>query len=94
MPFFAGTPCLPVATDGNLSRNAFRGPALKTVDFAVFKNSKVKERLNVQFRAEMFNLFNRVNLFIPDGNLGSPTFGRSTAAFPARQIQFGLKFLF
>ncbi len=94
VPFFAGTPCLPVATDGNLSRNAFRGPALKTVDFAVFKNTKVKERLNVQFRAEMFNLFNRVNLFIPDGNLGSPTFGRSTAAFPARQIQFGLKFLF
>jgi outer membrane receptor protein involved in Fe transport len=94
VPFFSGTPCLPVGTDGNLSHNAFRGPSFKDVDFAIFKNTRITERYTVQFRAEMFNLFNRTNLFVPDGNLGSPVFGKSTQAFDPRQIQFGLKLLF
>jgi TonB dependent receptor len=94
VPFFSGTPCLPVGTNGNLSRNAFRGPAFKEVDLGLSKDTKVRERLTIQFRADAFNLFNRVNLFNPDGNLGSPTFGRSTAAFAPRVIQLGLKILF
>jgi hypothetical protein len=94
VPFFLGTPCLPVGTNGNLSRNAFRGPAFKEVDLGLSKDTKVRERLTIQFRADAFNLFNRVNLFNPDGNLGSPTFGRSTAAFAPRVIQLGLKILF
>ncbi len=92
--FFNGTPCLPVGTNGNLSRNAFRGPAFKEVDLGLSKDTKVREHLTIQFRADAFNLFNRVNLFNPDGNLGSPTFGRSTAAFAPRVIQLGLKILF
>lgn len=44
--------------------------------------------------SEMFNIFNHTNLYQPTGNMGSPNFGKSTAAFAARQIQFGLKFLF
>lgn len=94
VPFFSGTPCVPVGTNGNLSRNAFRGPAFKEVDLGLSKDTKVGERLTLQFRADAFNLFNRVNLFNPDGNLGSPTFGRSTAAFAPRVIQLGLKMLF
>jgi hypothetical protein len=50
--------------------------------------------LTVQFEADAFNLFNRVNLYNPIGDMGSPQFGRSTTAFPARQIQLGLKVLF
>jgi hypothetical protein len=88
------TPCLPVGTNGNLSRNAFRGPASKAVDLALLKDMKAGDRATVQFQAEAFNLFNRVNLYNPIGDMGSPQFGRSTAAFPSRQIQLGLKVLF
>lgn len=88
------TPCLPVGTNGNLSRNAFRGPAYKTVDLSLFKDIKAGDRATVQFQADAFNLFNRVNLYNPISDMGSPQFGRSTAAFPARQIQLGLKVLF
>ena len=88
------TPCLPVGTNGNLSRNAFRGPAYKTVDLSLFKDIKAGDRATVQFQAEAFNLFNRVNLYNPIGDMGSRQFGQSTTAFPARQIQLGLKVLF
>jgi hypothetical protein len=88
------TPCLPVGTNGNLGRNTFRGPAFKDVDLSLFKDIKVGDRATVQFQAEAFNLFNRVNLYNPIGDMGSPQFGRSTSAFPARQIQLGLKVLF
>jgi hypothetical protein len=89
-----GSQCLPVGSNGNLSRNTFRGPAFKNVDLSLFKNFKFGEQFNVQFRAEAFNVFNRVNLYNPTGDLGSAFFGRSTATFPARQIQLGLKILF
>jgi outer membrane receptor protein involved in Fe transport len=94
VPFFVGTPCVPVGTDGNLARNAFRGPSFKSVDLGLFKNTKIRENLNIQFRAEAFNLFNRVNLFNPVGDLGSPQFGKSVAAFAPREIQLGLKVVF
>ena len=94
VPFFDGTPCVPVAQDGTLSRNAFRGPGYASVDLGVFKDISVYESLKLQFRFEAFNLFNRVNLYNPIGDLGSPQFGQSPAAFPAREIQLGLKVIF
>jgi hypothetical protein len=94
VPFFDGSPCVPVGTDGNLGRNAFRGPSFKSVDLGLFKNTVIREGLNLQFRAEAFNLFNRVNLYNPIGDLGSPLFGKSVAAFPARELQLGLKLVF
>jgi len=92
--FYNGTPCLPVGTDGNLSRNAFRGPAFKSVDLGLLKDIKVTEAVNVEFQAEAFNLFNRLNLWNPIGDLGSPQFGESTSAFAARELQLGLKIAF
>jgi hypothetical protein len=89
-----GSQCVPVGTNGNLSRNAFRGPALKTVDLSLIKDTKIAERLNLQFRVEAFNLFNRVNLYNPIGNMGSPAFGESVQSFPARQVQLGMKLAF
>ncbi len=86
--------CLTVGTNGNLARNSFRGPAFKDVDLSLFKNFKLRDRLDLQFRAEAFNIFNRVNLFNPVGDMGSAQFGRSTAAFAPRQMQLGLKLLF
>jgi hypothetical protein len=58
----------------------FRGPAFATVDAAVVKNTIIHEGINLQLRAEMFNLFNRTNLANPGvGTLSSSTFGRSTS---------------
>jgi hypothetical protein len=66
------TPC-PGTTDpaGNVARNAFYGPNFKDVDLSVIKNIPVTERLKVQLRAEMFNLFNRKNLATGAGSVGS-----------------------
>jgi hypothetical protein len=89
-----GSQCLPVGQNGNLSRNAFRGPAFKDVDLSLVKDTKLGERVNLQFRAEAFNLFNRVNLYNPVGDMGSQFFGQSTAAFDAREIQLSLKLSF
>jgi hypothetical protein len=52
-------------TFGNLGRNVLVGPGFADVDFAVVKNTSITERLNSEFRVEMFNLFNRANLPIP-----------------------------
>ncbi len=84
-------------TLGNLARNTFRGPGYASTDLSVFKNFRApwyRESATVQFRAEFYNLFNRVNLGSPTGNLHSVLFGRSTSAFDGRDIQFALKFMF
>jgi hypothetical protein len=89
-----GAQCVPVGEDGNLSRNAFRGPSFKDVDLGLVKNTVVSDRIKVEFRADAFNLFNRVNLYNPIGDLSSPQFGQSTAAFAPRVLQLGLKIMF
>ena len=50
---------------GNMGRNSLRGPAFKQFDFALFKNTKLTERVNLQLRAEIFNLLNRPNFSNP-----------------------------
>jgi hypothetical protein len=52
---------------GTSQRNDLHGPGFADVDLSVFKNTKVTERINTQFRVEMFNLFNRLNLASPGG---------------------------
>ncbi len=54
-------------TFGNLGRNSEYGPNLLNTDFAVAKTFNLTERLNFQLRAEAFNVFNHVNLGLPDG---------------------------
>ena len=54
-------------TFGTTRRNAYYGPGYSDVDFSVFKDTKIKERLTIQLRAEMFNLFNRANFAPPGG---------------------------
>ena len=54
--------CLPNTLLGTVARNAIYGPGFADVDLSVSKNIPVTERVRVQLRAEMFNLFNRINL--------------------------------
>lgn len=68
-------------TYGTMQRDLLRGPGFGTVDAALVKNtgfSISSKELNLQLRAEMFNIFNRVNLANPSGTFGSSSFGRST----------------
>lgn len=81
-------------TFGNAGRNILRGPGYQNLNASLVKNTSLTERLNLQFRAEVFNLFNHPNLNLPDNFLGSPTFGRITSARDPRHLQFGVKLLF
>jgi Carboxypeptidase regulatory-like domain/TonB dependent receptor len=81
-------------TFGNAGRNILDGPGFQNVNASLLKNTALTERVNLQFRAEAFNLFNHPNFTLPDNFLGSPTFGRITSARDPRHIQFGLKLLF
>ncbi|HSD45621.1 MAG TPA: TonB-dependent receptor, partial [Pyrinomonadaceae bacterium] len=81
-------------TFGNAGRNILDGPGFQNVNISLMKNTALSERVNLQFRAEAFNLFNHPNFNLPDNFLGSPTFGRITSARDPRHIQFGLKLLF
>ncbi len=84
---------------GNVGRDTLIGPGLATWDFSVLKDTRIHERINLQFRAEIFNLLNRVNfnqpntvVFTPSGI--SPTAGVITStSTTSRQVQFGLKLL-
>jgi Carboxypeptidase regulatory-like domain/TonB-dependent Receptor Plug Domain len=53
-------------TFGNLGRNSIYGPHFWNVDFAVTKNTQIFERLNLQLRAEFFNIFNHPNFALPN----------------------------
>jgi hypothetical protein len=84
---------------GSLGKNTFLSPGYANTDFILAKKTKIpwfvgKEGANLLFRAEFFNLFNRVNLDRPVGDISSSNFGRSTRAFGARNVQFGLKLEF
>jgi hypothetical protein len=79
---------------GNSGRNILRQDGIKTYDFALFKNTYISERVNLQFRAEVFNLFNHPNFGRPVDFVDSVTAGRVLSAGPAREIQFAVKAIF
>src|SRR5437870_7298517 len=81
-------------TFGNAGRNILRGPGNATVDFGMIKVFPLRERHRMQFRAEMFNLFNRVNLNNPNSNQSAANFGKITNAGSPRVIQLALKYMF
>jgi carboxypeptidase family protein/TonB-dependent receptor-like protein len=84
----------PPGTFGNAGRNILNGPGFQNVNASLMKNTAFSETVSLQFRAEVFNLFNHPNFNLPDNFLGSPTFGRISSARDPRHIQFGLKLLF
>jgi len=71
-----------------------KGPAFQQWDFSAIKNIPIHERMNVQFRAEFFNIFNNVNFQLPNNDINSPNFGQIVAAQPGRIAQLALKFAF
>jgi hypothetical protein len=81
---------------GTLGRDTFYGPAFHNVDISLIKETPLlREALKLQFRAEVFNVFNLVNFGLPANIVLGPGFGliHSTSG-PSRQIQLSLKLLY
>ncbi|HYK62574.1 MAG TPA: carboxypeptidase regulatory-like domain-containing protein [Bryobacteraceae bacterium] len=92
-------------TFGNAGRNSIIGPRTNSADFSVLKTTQIRERMNLQFRSEFFNIFNHPNFALPNATFNSSGFGTiaSTADVAAgnplgdggpRLIQFALKLMF
>ena len=88
---------------GNGGRNEINGPGLVDFDFSLFKDVKFRERFNLQFRAEFFNLFNHANfnspinnstLFNQDGSSISTAGTIDSTSTSSREIQLALKLIF
>lgn len=96
----------PLTLLGNARRNSLRGPRLTDLDFSLFKNNYIRsisETFNIQFRAELFNIFNHPNFLPPLDN--NTIFDQNGVLIPSaglidgtsttsRQVQFGLKVIF
>jgi len=80
---------------GNASRNSIRGPRFSQTDMGLHKGFQLFREGNIlDFRAEVFNIFNESNFYQPDTNVSNGTFGTLSSAYPSRQIQFAAKLIF
>jgi hypothetical protein len=87
---------------GNVGKNHYFGPGYNNWDMVMSKDTTITERVKLQFRTEVFNVFNRTqfdqpgNLYQDQGTFGfsTETISRSDGTTSARQLQFGLKLLF
>jgi hypothetical protein len=77
---------LPAGNFGDLGRDAVYGPGFWNIDFSVTKDTKLTERLNLQLRAEFFNIFNHPQFALPGGTVAPPlpgmTLPQALAACP------------
>jgi hypothetical protein len=89
-----------LGTFGDVGRDALIGPNLRELDLSLFKTTSITERTRLEFRAESFNITNRVNFATPAVNVFTGTSVSSSAglitktATTSRQLQFGLKLIF
>jgi hypothetical protein len=88
-------------TFGNAARTAGRGPDFWQFDASLTKDTNLTEAVKLQFRAEVFNVFNRPNFDFANGVFGTPNFGRIFNTFgrtigfgTSRQIQLSLRLKF
>ena len=86
---------------GNVGRNTMRGPGVVNLDMGLFRTFKVTPTVDLQFRAEAFNVSNTPHFANPNGNVNSSNFGRILATQTAmmhsgasRQFRFGLHLTF
>ena len=92
---------VPVGRFGNLGRNVVIGPGFNNVDFSVIKRTKLTETQLIEFRWEVFDLFNHANFGQPGRVVGTANFGQITNtrfatgdSGSSRQMQFALKYKF
>jgi Carboxypeptidase regulatory-like domain/TonB dependent receptor len=90
-----------LGVEGDANRRFFHGPGINNWDFALLKNTEITERVNLQFRAEFFNIFNHTQFLTPSGITGfsggvatSSSFGQVPGAAAPRIGQLSLKLSF
>ena len=79
---------------GNAGDGIIRGPGMNNWDMGFFKNFKIKERGNVQVRAEMFNTWNHTNFWDMNTTWGSGSFGQVYSAHTPCVVQIALRLSF
>lgn len=84
----------PLGQDGTSGRNILDAPGRRNVDVAVFRDFSIHERFTLQFRTEMTNAFNLVNLSGPTSGLNSSAVGQIRTAGGMREVQMGLRLRF
>ena len=91
--YFSTSPFSPeiIGIAGNSARRFFHGPGINNFDLALHKVTRLKETVDLEYRAEFFNAFNHAQFVIPSGNVNSSNFGNVTAARDPRIIQMALK---
>ena len=80
-------------TIGNVNRRFFHGPGFNNWDIALHKNTLIGERIALEFRGELFNMFNHAQFENPDGDVAG-NIGQVTSARDPRIGQLALKFSF
>lgn len=90
---FVPTNSVPRGIYGNAGRGLISGPAFNSSDVSMLKDFRFRESMKLQFRSEMFNVFNQVNFNFVDTQVNSSGFGQIRNTSDGRVIQFGLKLL-
>jgi len=87
---------IPPGTFGNVPRTLCCNPPINNWDVGVFKETPVGEKMNLEFRTEIFNIFNHAQFYGTDGNSGNQgsTFGQPQKVRDPRLFQFALKLVF
>jgi len=83
-----------LGTIGNSPRALCCGPGINNTDFSFSKQTPLTERLHMEFRADIFNIWNHAQFTSTDGNLSNATFGQPLRFRDPRLVQFALKFKF
>jgi hypothetical protein len=81
----------PAGTQGTAGRNTVIGPGNRQLDFSFTKRFPLAGRARLEFRGEVFNMFNFVNFGNPDANISNATAGIITTADDARNVQLGFR---
>ena len=80
---------------GSAGRNIARSDPYYNLDLGIHKQFSLPwESTKIEFRSELFNTLNKTNFSAANGDRSSSSFGRITSTFPARQVQFALRFIF
>lgn len=79
---------------GTSGNGTIKGPGVENYNMAAYKEFYAHERMNIEFRAEYFNVFNHTNLNNPTASTGNTSDGQITSAKNPREAEFALKFKF
>jgi hypothetical protein len=79
---------------GNAANGSITGPGLVTFDMALYKDFRIGEHQTIQFRGELFNIFNHTNFSGVSTAYGASNFGQVTSALDPRIVEFALRYHF